>query len=71
MLTALRVLQVGMAAQSADPFAFFRPSVGIAADERAQLDRGQSVARTLGGQDLEVAVVAAVPVNIDGDRLVA
>jgi hypothetical protein len=71
MLTALLALQIAMAAPSADPMAFFRPSVAITIDERAQLDRGQSIARTLRGQDLEVAVLAAVPVNIDGDRLVA
>jgi hypothetical protein len=42
----------------------------ITADERGQLDRGQPIARVLPGKDLEVAVLAAVAVNIDGDRLV-
>jgi hypothetical protein len=71
MLTALLAFQIVTAVPSTDPFVFFQPSVSITADERAQLDRGQPIARTLRGQDLEVAVLAAVPVNIDGDRLVA
>jgi hypothetical protein len=53
-----------------DPFAFFRPSIVISADDRGQLDRGEPLVRVLPGQDLEVAVVAAVPVDVDGDRLV-
>ena len=71
MLLALLALQVLTTAVSADPFAFFQPSATITADERAQLDRGQPIARVLPGQDLEIAVLAAVPVDIDGDRLVA
>ena len=52
-----------------DPFAFVRPSVAITEDDRRQLDRGASIARILPGQDREVAVFAAVAVDIDGDRL--
>ena len=55
---------------SVDPFAFFRPSVAMTDDDRRQLDRGASIARILPGQDREVAVFAAVAVDIDGDRLV-
>jgi hypothetical protein len=66
-LVALHVLAAG---PRADPFAFFHPTVTITADDRRQLDRGQAVARVLPGTDLEVAIWAAVPVNIDGDRLV-
>ena len=54
-----------------DPFAFFQPSVTITADHRSQMDQGRSVARVIASKDPEVAVWAAVPVNIDGDRLVA
>ena len=71
MLTALLTLQIITTAASADPFAFFRPSVTITADDRRQLDRGEPIARVLPATDLEVAVLAVVPVNIDGDRLVA
>jgi hypothetical protein len=71
MLLALLALQVLTTAANADPFAFFQPSATITADERAQLDRGQPIARVLPGKDLEVAVLAAVPVDIDGDQLVA
>ena len=55
----------------ADPFAFFRPSVVIGADDSRQLDRGEPIARTLPWKDNQIAVFAAIPVNIDGDRLVA
>ena len=71
MLAELLALQIATSTPSADPFAFFRPSVTITPDERAQLDRGQSIARTLRGQDLEVAVLAIVSVHIDSDRLIA
>lgn len=63
--------QVVTSAPHADPFAFLQPSVTITVDEHRQLDRGQPIARVLPGKELEVAVLAAVPVNIDGDRLVA
>jgi hypothetical protein len=43
----------------------------ITVDDRRQLDRGESIARILQGQDGQVAVFAAVAVDIDADRLVA
>lgn len=54
-----------------DPFAFFRPSLAITDDERRELARGNPVAQLLDGEESGVAVLAAVPVKIDGDRLVA
>ena len=71
MFIALLALQVVTAAPSADPFAFFQPSVTITADDRRQLDRGEPITRVLQGKDLEVAIFAAVSINIDGARLVA
>ena len=71
MFVALLVLQALAAAPNADPFAFFQPSVALSTDDRRQLDRGEPIARVLPGKDHEVAVFAAVPVDIDGDRLVA
>ncbi len=71
MFASLLALQIFAASAPSDPFAFFQPSVTISADERIALDRGEPVARVLPGQGLEVAVVAAVPVDVDGDRLVA
>jgi hypothetical protein len=56
---------------SDDPFAFFRPSVTITASERARLDNGDAISRVLQTKGLEVGVLAAVPVSVDGDRLVA
>lgn len=71
MLMALLALQALAAVPNTDPFAFLQPSVTITVDDRRQLDRGEPIARVLPGKDLEVAVFAAVPVEIDGDRLVA
>ena len=71
MFIALLALQVLAVAPNSDPFAFFQPSVTINVDDRRQLDRGEPIARVLPGKDLEVAVFAAVPIDIDGDRLVA
>ena len=70
MLVSFLALQVAAAAADVDPFAFFKPSVTITADDRRQLDRGEPIAHVLPGKDLEVAVFAAVPVDVDGDRLV-
>jgi hypothetical protein len=71
VLTALFALLVLTIVPGTDPFAFFQPSVTVTADDRRQLDLGEPIARVLPGKDLEVAVFGAVPVNIDGDRLVA
>ena len=71
MLTALLVLQLAATAPATDPFEFFRPSVTIDAGERRRLDAGEAIARTLPAPDSEVAILAVVRVNIDGDRLVA
>jgi hypothetical protein len=54
-----------------DPFAFFEPSLTITDSERARLEDGYPIARVLQSRGLEVGVVAAIPVSIDGDRLVA
>lgn len=71
MLAGALVLQILTAVAPADPFAFFRPAVTITAADRRQLDRGEAIARVLPGNDLQVAVFAAVPPGTDGDRLVA
>jgi hypothetical protein len=54
-----------------DPFAFFQPSLTITADDRRRLDGGDPVAHVIASKDPEVAVWAAVPVAIEGDRLVS
>jgi hypothetical protein len=54
-----------------DPFAFFRPSIAVSADDRRELDGDKPIARSVRGPDHEVGMFAAVQVNIDGDRLVA
>ena len=71
MLTTLLALQIVTATPIDDPFAFFQPLVTITADDRRRLDRGEPIARVLPATDREVAIFAAVPVSIDGDRLVA
>ena len=59
-----------VSATALDPFAFFRPSIAVSADDRRELDRGQSIAHVVRGADREIAVFAAIQVSIDGDRLV-
>src|SRR4030095_2515627 len=54
-----------------DPFAFFQPSVTITADDRSRMDEGDPVAHVIASQNPALGVWAAVPVNIDGDRLIA
>ena len=54
---------------NANPFAFFEPSVTITSEERAQLDRGEPIAHILKSSGNELGLVAAIPVNADGDRL--
>jgi hypothetical protein len=62
----------GLFSQSGnDPFYFFRPSIVITRSERAQLDDGQPFYRVLPAKGNEIAVLAAVPVGVDGDRLLA
>jgi hypothetical protein len=65
------VVQTMSSDAGADPFEFFQPSIAITAGERARLDEGYPFTRVLQANGLEVAVLAAIPVNIDGDRLVA
>ena len=47
---------VAAPATTLDPFAFFRPSIAVSADDRRELDRGQSIARVVRGTDREVGV---------------
>jgi hypothetical protein len=70
---AVLALQVVLAAPAAafDPFTFFRPSVVVTIDEQRRLELGQPIARVLPGREREVAVFAALRVDIDGDRLIA
>ena len=58
-------------ATSSDRFSFFQPSVTFDRDSVLRLDRGEPVARVLPGKNQEVAIVAAVPTEARGDRLVA
>lgn len=71
MWALLLAMQTLTAIRSDDPFAFFQPAIAITAADRRQLDRGEPIARIVHSQDGEVAVFAAVRVEIDGDRLVA
>lgn len=71
MFLILLALQLATTTLAGDPFAFLEPSVTLTTAERDQLHRGQPIARVLPAEELEVAVLAAVPVNIDADRLVA
>jgi hypothetical protein len=71
-LFALLVIQATLLhARVTDPFAFFEPAVSLTAEERKRLDSGGNIARVVPAQEHDVAVFAAVPVNVGGDRLVA
>jgi hypothetical protein len=59
------------AAAMLDPFAFFQPTVKLQPSDRTAIEQGSAFARTLPAPSGNVAVVAAVPVRIDGPRLVA
>jgi hypothetical protein len=71
MILALLVVVQTAAGPGSDPFEFFRPEVQVSAGEVRRLDEGTPIARVLPGTGREVAVLAAVPVAIDADRLIA
>ena len=64
-------LLLSLAIADGDPFEFFRPSLTLSEVDRLHLDQGDPIARIVPGDASEVAVFAAVPIEIDGDRLVA
>jgi hypothetical protein len=69
---ALLVLTAVLTASpTVNPFAFFSPSVVLSDQERARLAAGEVVSRVLPAAGHDVALLAAVPVNVNGDRLVA
>jgi hypothetical protein len=53
-----------------DPFAFFKPTLAVSANERKRLAGGEAFARALPAEDREIAIFAAVPVNADADRFI-
>ena len=60
-----------LAAVLVDPFAFFQPTVRVEPAERDALSKGTAFVRAVPAPPRHVAIVAAVPVHIDGARLVA
>jgi hypothetical protein len=54
-----------------DAFAFFQPHVTLTADDRARLDSGAAIVKSLAAGPGEVAIFSAVRADIGGDRLVA
>jgi hypothetical protein len=54
-----------------DPFKFFQPELKLTSAERARLDAGQPIVKTLESGDGEVAIFSAMRIGIGGDRLVA
>jgi hypothetical protein len=72
MFAALLALQAVLATPDArDAFAFLEPAVRVTTADRRRLDRGEPVARVLPDADRDVEIFAAIPVDIDGDRLAA
>jgi hypothetical protein len=70
MLGALIAFHL-LTAASPDPFGFFSPTVVTTASERQRVAAGEPIARAIPSRAMEVAIFAAVAVNVDGDRLVA
>jgi hypothetical protein len=71
-LFAVLVIQATLLqGRATDPFEFFEPSVSLTADERKRLDSGGNIARVVPAQEHDVAVFAAVPVNVGSDRFVS
>jgi hypothetical protein len=68
---AAKALKGKPTSSSVDPFAFFQPSVTVTADDRSKMDEGDPIAHVIASKNPEVGVWAAVPVNIDADRLVS
>ncbi|MGC4084278.1 MAG: hypothetical protein QM736_19755 [Vicinamibacterales bacterium] len=54
-----------------DPFAFFQPTLRFDASDRQTLAKGAAIARTVAAPAGNVGIVAAVPIKIDGQRLIA
>ena len=71
VVTAAATLTAQSPPAAVNPFAFFAPAVTVTAKELRTLDQGGSIARVLPSRDHQVAVFAAVSVNISADRLVA
>lgn len=59
------------AASPPDPFAWLQPTITVTADDRRILDRRDPIARILPSTDRELAVFAAIAVNVDAARLQA
>ena len=60
-----------VAGQQPDPFAFFEPSVTVTTADRARLDRGEVIARTLPSDDGQIGVFAASRLNAPPEALLA
>ena len=77
-LVGLAVLLVAIAASASqpsspaapDPFEFFHPQVSVSPPERARLDRGETLVKSVSPVDGQVAIFSAARTQVDGDRLV-
>lgn len=70
-LLAVYLAQSPASANETDPFAFFRPSIDLTEADRARLDHSDTIARVLPTKGVEVGVLTATAVSVDGNRLVA
>lgn len=52
-------------------FAFLEPWIALSTGERARLDRGETIVRTLEANDGQLAVIAATPLEASSDALLA
>lgn len=54
----------GTAAVKSNPFEFLAPSIVVSGEDQAKLDRGQVLARTLPGENGQLAVFVATRLNV-------
>ncbi|HUF49111.1 MAG TPA: hypothetical protein VMM93_14940 [Vicinamibacterales bacterium] len=71
MLVMLDTTPAGTAAVCPDPFAFLGPTITLGARDRSRLEAGAALVRILPGEGKEIAVLSAVAVDFDADRLAA
>jgi hypothetical protein len=71
LAAALVAVSSVVAVPQTDPFAFYQPWVHVSPADRAALDQGKAIARTLPADDGHLALFAAVRIRATADRFMA
>lgn len=70
MFAALGLSAAEPGLRRSDPLQIFHPAVTVSPAERAQLNRGETLVKSLPAVDGQVAIFAAVTTDVSGQRLV-